>query len=98
MKMRALHEPHVFLHGGQPILSIKGAFKASCKGAGITNFRFHDLRHTAITNMRRAVCLRLSRRGNALALHIEQRACHVTATLAEQDRSALGMLPKGRRV
>ncbi len=53
-KLRALHEPHVFLHGCQPILSTKGAFKAACKGAGITNFRFHDLRHTAITNMRRA--------------------------------------------
>lgn len=53
-KTRALHEPHVFLHGGQPILSRKGAFKAACKGAGITNLRFHDFRHTAITNMRRA--------------------------------------------
>ena len=53
-KTRMLHEQHVFLHGGQPVFSLKGAFKAACKGAGITNFRFHDLRHTAITNMRRA--------------------------------------------
>jgi integrase len=42
------------LHGGQPVLSLKGAFTAACKGAGITNFRFHDFRHTAITNMRQA--------------------------------------------
>jgi len=53
-KTRALHEQHVFLHDGQLVRSLKGAFKAACKGAGITNFRFHDLRHTAITNMRRA--------------------------------------------
>ena len=53
-KTRALHEQHVFLHGGQLVLSLKGAFKAACKGAEIKNFRFHDLRHTAITNMRRA--------------------------------------------
>jgi integrase len=53
-KTRALHEQHVFLHDGQPVRSLKGAFQAACKGAGVTNFRFHDLRHTAITNMRRA--------------------------------------------
>jgi integrase len=53
-KTRMLHEQHVFLHSGQPVLSLKGAFKAACKGAGITDFRFHDLRHTAIINMRRA--------------------------------------------
>jgi integrase len=53
-KTRALHESHVFLHGCQPILSLKEAFKAACKRAGIKNFRFHDFRHTAITNMRRA--------------------------------------------
>ena len=53
-KARALHEPHVFLHGGQPVRSLKGAFTAACKGAGITDFRFHDFRHSAITNMRRA--------------------------------------------
>jgi integrase len=53
-KTRALHEPHVFLHGGVPVRSLKGAFAAACMGAGITNFRFHDFRHSAITNMRRA--------------------------------------------
>ena len=53
-KARMLHQQHVFLHNGQPVLSLKGAFKAACNGAGNTNFRFHDLRHTAITNMRRS--------------------------------------------
>lgn len=53
-RVRSLTCPHVFLHGDRPILSIKGAFKAACKAAGIMNFRFHDFRHTAITNLRRA--------------------------------------------
>ena len=53
-KARTLHIPHVFLRDGQPMRSLKGAFMAACKGAGITGFVFHDLRHTAITNMRRA--------------------------------------------
>ncbi|MBH0186024.1 MAG: tyrosine-type recombinase/integrase [Nitrospira sp.] len=53
-KVRAIHEPHVFLHGGCQILSIKVVLKAACKGARIANFRFHDFRHTAITNMRQA--------------------------------------------
>ena len=39
----------------------------------------------------RAVCLSLSRRGNALALQIEKRIRQVNGTLAKQDRSALGM-------
>ena len=43
----------------------------------------------------RVVHLRLSRRGNALALQIEQRVRQVNATLAEQDRRTLGMNPKG---
>jgi DNA-binding MarR family transcriptional regulator len=43
----------------------------------------------------RVVHLSLSRRGNALALQIEQRVRYVNATLAGQDRRALGMNPKG---
>jgi DNA-binding MarR family transcriptional regulator len=48
-----------------------------------------------ITNRRsvtdaRVVCLRLSRRGNALARHIEQRVRQIEATLTEHDKGALG--------
>lgn len=43
----------------------------------------------------RVVHLSLSRWGNALALQIEQRARHVEATLAEEDRRALGMIAEG---
>ena len=45
----------------------------------------------------RVVHLRLSRRGNALARSIEQRVAQVHTTLAEQDRKALGLTPKGHR-
>jgi integrase len=53
-KVRYLHEPHVFLVDGNSIQSVKTAYKAACRRAGIKGFRFHDFRHTAITNMRRA--------------------------------------------
>ena len=45
---------HVFHRNGQPIRSIRGAFDRACREAGLTDFHFHDLRHTAVTNMRRA--------------------------------------------
>ncbi len=53
-KVRYLHEPHVFLANGQSVGSVKTAFKAACRRAKIKGFRFHDFRHTAVTNMRRA--------------------------------------------
>lgn len=31
--------------------SIKGSFERTCRNAGITDLRFHDLRHTAATRM-----------------------------------------------
>ena len=46
---------------------------------------------------RRVVCVSLSRWGNALARQIEQRICHVRATLAKQGRRVLGMSVKRRR-
>ncbi len=53
-KVVHLNEPHVFLVNGKSVHSIKTAFKAACRRAGIEGFRFHDFRHTAVTNMRRA--------------------------------------------
>jgi len=44
----------VFTFGGKPLRTIHGAFTAACRRAGIGGLRFHDLRHTAATNLRRA--------------------------------------------
>ena len=37
---------YVFTYKGKRIKNIKKAFKTVLKNAGITDFRFHDLRHT----------------------------------------------------
>jgi integrase len=57
-----LHDPHVFLYYGKRITrNFSQGLKSACKKAGITwgrdvkgGFIFHDLRHTFITDMRRA--------------------------------------------
>jgi integrase len=36
---------------GRPIGSVRKAFKAACRRAGIKNMRFHDLRHTFATRL-----------------------------------------------
>ena len=53
-KVRRLNTNHVFLYEGQPIKSIKTAFKRAKRVSGVEGFRFHDLRHCAATNLRRA--------------------------------------------
>ena len=45
--------PNVFTYNGQVIKEVRRSFLTACKEAEIENFRFHDLRHTAITNWRR---------------------------------------------
>ena len=46
--------PYVFTYHGKPIRSIQQAFVVACRSAGIAGAVFHDLRHTFVTNMRRA--------------------------------------------
>jgi integrase len=45
--------PYVFVNRktGRPLRDVKTAFRSALKQAGITNARFHDLRHTAGTRM-----------------------------------------------
>lgn len=53
-KVRSLFTNKVFLYNGRSVGSMKKAFKTAVKDSGIQNFRFHDLRHCAATNLRRA--------------------------------------------
>jgi integrase len=53
-KVRHLSTNHVFLYEGQPIQRVKRSFMTACRKVGIKDLRFHDLRHCAATNLRRA--------------------------------------------
>ncbi|MBF0551258.1 MAG: site-specific integrase [Deltaproteobacteria bacterium] len=53
-QVRSTDHDYVFTYEGQPIKSIKNCFNKACRRAGIDDFRFHDLRHTFNTLMRKA--------------------------------------------
>lgn len=53
-KVRHLNTNNVFLYEGEPIQRVKRSFMTACRNAGMTDLRFHDLRHCAATNLRRA--------------------------------------------
>lgn len=53
-KLRHLRCPNVFTYQGKAIGDFKKAFRTTCIKAGIKDFRFHDLRHTFVTNARKA--------------------------------------------
>lgn len=51
-KLKSGGDDHVFLgQDEKPIKSFRTAFQNACKNAGLNDFRFHDLRHTAATRM-----------------------------------------------
>lgn len=51
---RGLHTDRVFLRFGQPFDEIKHSFQSACEKAKIEDFTFHDLRHCALNNLRKA--------------------------------------------
>jgi integrase len=46
---RRTNGPYVFHRDGVRVASIREAFERACKRAGLVDFVFHDLRHTAVT-------------------------------------------------
>ncbi len=53
-RTRSLVTRHVFTYKGRPLQRVSRSFKTALVDAGIKDFRFHDLRHCASTNLRRA--------------------------------------------
>ncbi len=53
-RVKSLVTNRVFLYQGRPLGEIKSSVRTAIKRAGIKDFRFHDLRHCAATNLRRA--------------------------------------------
>ena len=50
--VRRLDSQYVFCNSkGQPLREIKHVFNSACRKAGIRDFRFHDLRHSAASFM-----------------------------------------------
>jgi integrase len=45
-KQQQLTSPYVFLYKGKPVKKCEMGFNGAVKRAGITDFHFHDLRHT----------------------------------------------------
>ena len=53
-KVRSISHNFVFTYRGKPLKSIKVCLARALKRAKISDFRLHDLRHTFVTNARKA--------------------------------------------
>lgn len=53
-KVRQISHRFVFTYHGNPVKSIKYSLTRALRKAGIQDFRFHDLRHTFVSNARKA--------------------------------------------
>ena len=53
LKRLPRNSEYVFTYKGSRLRDIRSAFMVACKGAGIDDFRFHDLPHCFVTRMRR---------------------------------------------
>lgn len=53
-KVRRLDTNRVFLYKERPLSRVSRSCNTALKAAGVEDFRFHDLRHCASTNLRRA--------------------------------------------
>ena len=53
-RVRSLKHSHVFTYRNRPMQRFTRAFQNATRKAGIEDFKFHDLRHTFNTNMRKA--------------------------------------------
>lgn len=91
---RHIREPWVFWHDdGKRYTTVKTAFLAACRRAGIKDFRFHDLRHTfASWAVQDGIDLyRLSRLLGHKTLAMTQRYAHLqTADLHEAVGTQIG--------
>ncbi|MBF0474534.1 MAG: site-specific integrase [Deltaproteobacteria bacterium] len=53
-KIRGIGLNQVFIRKGRPIKSVRKGLEGAMKRSGIEEFTFHDLRHTYVTNARKA--------------------------------------------
>lgn len=108
---RVLNCPHVFTFRKHNISDPKGSFRMACKRAGIVDFHFHDLRHCAITNFRKAgvgdnTIMSISghkthdvfRRYDRIDREDRQDALNRVRQLNEQNRTRIGLLRNSRGV